>query len=74
MVKHLKLGQNYEDFEIKKLLVTILVNLSVDSSVIPVSKHKKVQHFLTPNIFTFFFKFIVLNRHSPLCRNKVELI
>ena len=38
MVKHLKLGQNYEDFEIKKLLVTILTNLSQDTSVVPVSK------------------------------------
>ena len=45
MVKHLKLGQNYEDFEIKKLLVTILINLSVDSSVIPVSKQKMLNIF-----------------------------
>ena len=36
IIKHLKLLQNHEDFELKKLLITILVVLSKDSSVIPV--------------------------------------
>ncbi|VDI03562.1 Hypothetical predicted protein [Mytilus galloprovincialis] len=36
LVKHLKLMQNHEDFELKKLLFNILISLSKDSTVIPV--------------------------------------
>ncbi|KAK2187769.1 hypothetical protein NP493_155g04048 [Ridgeia piscesae] len=35
LVKHLKLMPNHEDFELKKLLINILVILSHDSAVIP---------------------------------------
>ena len=38
LVKHLKLMQNHEDFELKKLLINIIVSLSQDASVIPVSR------------------------------------
>ena len=38
IIRHLKLLQNHEDFELKKLLITILVVLSRDRSVIPVSE------------------------------------
>ena len=37
LVKHLKLMQNHEDFELKKLLFNILVSLSKDTTAIPVS-------------------------------------
>ena len=37
LVRHLKLLQNTEDFELKKLLINILVILSRDPSSIPVS-------------------------------------
>ncbi|XP_041367843.1 cilia- and flagella-associated protein 69-like [Gigantopelta aegis] len=36
LVKHLKLSTNHEDFEMKKLLFSLLVALSNDSSVIPI--------------------------------------
>ena len=36
LVKHLKLMPNHEDFELKKLLINILVILSHDSAVVPV--------------------------------------
>lgn len=36
LVKHLKLMQNHEDFEIKKLLINILVLLSQDQATLPV--------------------------------------
>lgn len=36
LVKHLKLMQNHEDFELKKLFINIIVSLSQDSSVIPI--------------------------------------
>lgn len=36
LVKHLKLMQNHEDFELKKLLVNILVTLSKDSTALPI--------------------------------------
>lgn len=42
LVKHLKLGQNHEDFELKKLLINILVSLSKDSAVIPVSEQQPI--------------------------------
>ncbi|KAI0219801.1 Cilia- and flagella-associated protein 69 [Lamellibrachia satsuma] len=35
LVKHLKLMPNHEDFELKKLLINILVILSHDSAVVP---------------------------------------
>ena len=41
LVKHLKLMQNHEDFELKKLLFNILISLSKDSTVIPVSNYTK---------------------------------
>ena len=43
LVKHLKLMQNHEDFELKKLLVNILVTLSKDSTTLPVG----FRHLLT---------------------------
>ncbi|KAK3109030.1 hypothetical protein FSP39_021501 [Pinctada imbricata] len=36
LVKHLKLTKNHEDFELKKLLFSILVTLSKDSTAVPV--------------------------------------
>lgn len=36
LVKHLKLGTNHEDFELKKIILNLLVLLSRDSSVLPV--------------------------------------
>lgn len=37
LVKHLKLMQNHEDFELKKLLFNIMVTLGKDSTALPVS-------------------------------------
>ena len=37
LVKHLKLLQNHEDFELKKLLVNIVTVLTQDCNVLPVS-------------------------------------
>ena len=36
-MKHLKLTKNHEDFELKKLLFSILVTLSKDPTAVPVS-------------------------------------
>ena len=37
LVRHLKLLQNHEDFELKKLLISMMVILSKDPAAIPVS-------------------------------------
>lgn len=37
LVKHLKFSTNHEDFEMKKALFNVLVMLSRDGAVIPVS-------------------------------------
>ena len=46
LVKHLKLMQNHEDFELRKLLVNILVTLSRDTAALSVSNLKS----LTPSL------------------------
>jgi len=42
IVKHLKLLQNHEDFELKKLFINILVLLSSDPAVIPILSEGKL--------------------------------
>ena len=39
LVKHLKLLSNHEDFELKKLLINMVVHLSKDPAVLPVCNH-----------------------------------
>lgn len=38
LVRNLKLAKNHEDFELKKLLINILVILSSDGAVLPVRR------------------------------------